>query len=854
MLLDAENGQKRLLGKVMGNLPALSRQIKSIQANPFAMRAFAKSLNLDMEMVQKMASSTESEMQDIMKEYEKKAEDDKALKKKQEQQKAEAAKFEDALTALKRKALMPLMNFVSNNLGNIMSLFSVVSNTFSAVLKAISPVLQILSDNIIKFSKDTAKFIGDFGPSFIKGFLKGVQDLWNMMKELYTYIEPIVNSIKSFASSFMPGSKAEGQKTAESGGEYVAKGGAMLAAGYGAFKLMKGVVGLISSRQKTVSNAKVGELADEIGKSVAKHGRGPVQMGFFKGPLASALTTAIVAAGAYKLVSSGIEEAGGSKRAEVMGGSAAAYYAGKSTMSGDTLKALSDASKGEGIRGKLNAFKESKNLSRTLGELEKAGVKSLDISKTWQFTSKETKELLKKQYGEAAEKTFESITKRLKDAGMSGTVIPKAPPSGVSVVKNELKDLLKSSFGGGSEGAQLRAQGGIKSLSNIKSFMKSGMLPTLLADIGGGYLAGKAAEMAGGNEIQQKAASNLGSYGASTAAAALYGGPVGAAINAAMIGAFRGIENSREMSKLMWSPFMKAEKDKNEIDKAADMIQAGLGGAMTLGLGFVLDDTIEMITGKKSEIGKQMTAVVSNTFLPLTVGIRGLARVYDKAAEGFDAASKKYSAQFSLLNREMDAAGKKMNDQIKSGDYFGALKSIGSMLSISLDKYILSPIGMFFTGLKNSAIGMLAGIERKANEYNPLFKTNVFIPMEERLKTESKLLGRATEVMEAGNLDYLRIVKRDFIKKNVDTTQIDKMISILEADYAQKEKDRREAAANKQKERDDFRNDVRSGVGAGMKDAKTNEKTGGDVKPQINADLNSQLIADLVRHGLLLKP
>lgn len=940
MLMDAENGQKRLLGKVMTNLPALSKQIKSIQSNPFAMRQLAKSLNLDMEMVQKMASSSEEDMQRLMQTYEQKAEEDKALKKKEEEQKKEAAKFEDALTALKRKALQPLMNFVSNNLGNIMSLFSKVSEVFAVVLKAIVPVLKTFSDVFVSFSKsglDFIKkfepemkqfsqmivslsttvfdFIKDFGPSFLKGFIKGVKDVGDIIKDLYTYIEPVVSSIISFASSILP-SKKTGQDAAEGSGELLAKGGAGLAVLYGGFKLLKGVAGLVSSRQKTVSNAKVGELADAIGQSVSKYNNSsPTQMGFLRGPLMKGALTLAAATVAYNVVSSVIKDTGGSKRSEVMGGGAAAYYAGKSTMSGETLQAISDASKAKGFRGRIDAFKESKSLSKTLTELERVGVKNLDLSKTWKFTSKETKDLFTKTYGEGAEKTFETMTKQLKGSGLSGKVIPKAPTSGASLVKNELKDVFKSSLGIGKEGRradnvtrELRSKGfkeifkdtsyatqeasglakvssnlkdtlsPLKQVSNLKtvssnignftkSFAKGGALPTILADMAGGYLGGKGGsklnEMMGGTEEQgkmrEKAGKNLGSYGASTAAAAMYGGPVAAAINAAMIGAFRGMEDSEELKKSMWRPFAVAAEDENMLDKAADKLQAGLGGALTLGLGFVLDDTIELITGKESTIGKQMTGLVSNAFTPLTMSIRTMARVYDKVSEGFDTASKKYSSAALLLNKEMDKAGKQMNDAIKKGDYFGALKSLGPMISNTFERYIWIPIKTFFMGLKDGAVNILAGMEKAFNEKLGIDKDNIFyMSLFTNIQKESKRIAAFNEEVtqygmkgNLGELYRLRNYANKETDNSFDTTTLNKLITLLENEVADAKIAKAQEAANRKKEREENREDMRSGFGAAMKDNKDDKPPDTDKAPPARDQYDS-IIQTLLKTGYIL--
>lgn len=135
--LESGEGATAFLDKALGNLPQLARSIQSI-SDPLQRIRYAKNLGIDMQIASKMARATQGDIESMLSEYKKKAVEDKEFKKREEQAKVNAKKYEESLDAFKRNALMPLMNFVSKIMtGSGMKLLSKVSELTNKILSKV---------------------------------------------------------------------------------------------------------------------------------------------------------------------------------------------------------------------------------------------------------------------------------------------------------------------------------------------------------------------------------------------------------------------------------------------------------------------------------------------------------------------------------------------------------------------------------------------------------------------------------------------------------------------------------------------------------------------------------------------
>lgn len=758
-MLNAD-GRTKLLQKTMKGLPALSKQLKEAGKNNFfAFRELSKTLGVPMELISKMADSTEAQIEELMKAEAAKQEGEKALKKKQEQQKQEAAKFQDMIDTLRRQGLAPLMNFITNNMGSIISLLQRFSKSFADVLgyltKEGGPAQEFFREMIDFTTKSLI-------PAF-KSFYTTMIDIGSIFMSIYKFFKPLL--------SFLGGPGSDSQ---ESTAEGVGKTAAIFTAVSGSVLLISKLIGTFregmglfsTGRRKTVSNAKVGELADAIGESVAKYGEGggPSQMGLGGGGIASkALMTIAAMYAAYKV--GGVVGGAGSKRAETVTGLGAAYYTGKSMINPESLYFLKEG------------FKEG----RATGGI-KGGIKGAS---------------------EFLPDLFKGNTKN---------------------VLTELKGLSK---------------------------VKGGGVQAIIADITAGFAAENIAKMGGLSDDRATAAKNLASYGASTGVS-LLGGPVSAAINAAMIGAFRAIDVQDEIMKTVETPFKRVGDNANFLDKIANTIQAGAGGALQLGIGYAIDDLVMLTTGKKTEIGNAMSSMIGSVFLPiqvLSISLRSTARVYDKFAEGFKTSSKIYSTELGLLNDKISLAGKSLNENIRKGNYFEALSDFGSLIKLKFNEYVTFPLKNV---LRSLWFGLLE-LVKKFESYIP--KSFRIFGAEETLsalKREANLSSEVNKVFEdirtsgkATGLQISDLQAKSIYAQNQGWTDISKQIQ----EFFETQNKKQEIA-NKNLAKD-MGDKVKDGAYGGTKKAGEEQRNAENQKPAATEDSFNQRLKILIENGLL---
>ena len=168
--MESGQGQLDLMQKTMGGLPELADRLSKIQ-NPMARFNMAKQLGLPMEIAAKMAHKTRGEIESMMKAQMAKAEEDKALKKKEEQAKANAQRFEDALMMLKMQALQPLMAMVSRFIGPTMNGLSKVAAIFAKITGAIIDKVEPFFQELFVFADKAAGVLLDAlnAPDLITG-------------------------------------------------------------------------------------------------------------------------------------------------------------------------------------------------------------------------------------------------------------------------------------------------------------------------------------------------------------------------------------------------------------------------------------------------------------------------------------------------------------------------------------------------------------------------------------------------------------------------------------------------------------------------------------------------------------
>jgi len=142
-MMENAGNKEMFFDKLMTKLPELSKQITSLK-NPMARLQFSKSLGLPLEIAQKMAKATGSEIQSLMEDYKLAAKDQEAVKKKEEKSKADAARFGEALDFIKMKALLPMMQWVQKAYPTFMKLASRLGDLFAKYAKVVADILEKL--------------------------------------------------------------------------------------------------------------------------------------------------------------------------------------------------------------------------------------------------------------------------------------------------------------------------------------------------------------------------------------------------------------------------------------------------------------------------------------------------------------------------------------------------------------------------------------------------------------------------------------------------------------------------------------------------------------------------------------
>ena len=181
--LNDANGQQKLLQKTMQNLPQLAGEISKIQ-NPFARLQFAKTIGLDMQIVQNMAGKTKEEITQMLADYEKQNKADEALKAKKQKMAAEAAKFEDMMLGLKLKVLGPVMNFVQKNMTNFIAILPKIAISIGSIFEAIVPIIKTITDAMLELTPVFTQIISDFVNPFIKIFPKFLKSVLQLLPGL----------------------------------------------------------------------------------------------------------------------------------------------------------------------------------------------------------------------------------------------------------------------------------------------------------------------------------------------------------------------------------------------------------------------------------------------------------------------------------------------------------------------------------------------------------------------------------------------------------------------------------------------------------------------------------------------
>ena len=168
--LNDADGQQKLLQKTMQNLPTLANEIANIQ-NPFARIQYAKTIGLDMQIVQKMAGKTKAEIEDILANYEKENKAKEALEAKKQKMAAEAAKFDDMMLALKLKVLAPVMNFLSSGyLDRFFAVLPRIAETIGKIFAAMTPIIEEVTRVLLDAMPYVTKLVDEWVVPFIKMF------------------------------------------------------------------------------------------------------------------------------------------------------------------------------------------------------------------------------------------------------------------------------------------------------------------------------------------------------------------------------------------------------------------------------------------------------------------------------------------------------------------------------------------------------------------------------------------------------------------------------------------------------------------------------------------------------------
>lgn len=164
--LSSGEGKEAFTDKMLKNLPQLAKQLQSIP-DPLQKFNLLKDMGLDPKIAAKFAKSTGADIEKISAELKEAQKGQVAYDKKKSEAKASAEKYQDSLDAFKRKALGPLMDFVSNMMGPWMTILGSLAGSVSKILGGI---LKIIGPSLITFGNSLAEAVKLFDQGNIDGF------------------------------------------------------------------------------------------------------------------------------------------------------------------------------------------------------------------------------------------------------------------------------------------------------------------------------------------------------------------------------------------------------------------------------------------------------------------------------------------------------------------------------------------------------------------------------------------------------------------------------------------------------------------------------------------------------------
>lgn len=224
-MMTSSNAKELVFDKLLENLPRVAQQIQAI-SDPLARMNFAKSIGLPMEIAQKMARATTSNIKQLMKDYKKAAEGDKAMAEKQKNMAVETARFQDILHQMKRDALLPMMKWVNKHYRHFFAIAKTISEmfkkyttgmvgTFEFIEEKLQPAIDVLRgeggfsnflDKLLTglinigsgFIDKVTGMVGEHGASFLENATKAAGLLVvKVIQAITTWIPTLMSGITS---------------------------------------------------------------------------------------------------------------------------------------------------------------------------------------------------------------------------------------------------------------------------------------------------------------------------------------------------------------------------------------------------------------------------------------------------------------------------------------------------------------------------------------------------------------------------------------------------------------------------------------------------------------------------------
>ena len=289
--LNDVNGQQMLLERVMTNLPQLASEVANI-GNPFARMEIAKSLGLDMQTVRRFATSSRSEIEQIMQEYVAANKEQEALDKKKKKMASEAAKYDDFIFGLKMRILAPIMKILQGGMLNkFMAIMPKLAESMANVFIAVAPIATTIMDGLVNIAPTIANFVEKIGMGigWLFGKMGGGTGIVNFLSNKYEDIKTDKNEfVQSFFEMISILSKIYLVVKAVQIGKFFLDTAKSLGGFVGS--AFNKAIGWIMPSKKLIINATVGDLAEAIGREV-KPGIGGKSVG---GLLESGITTGLL--------------------------------------------------------------------------------------------------------------------------------------------------------------------------------------------------------------------------------------------------------------------------------------------------------------------------------------------------------------------------------------------------------------------------------------------------------------------------------------------------------------------------------------------------------------------------------